>query len=105
MISFFDKFFNWKVDDDGPDLITLDEVLDTSEEFFNEAVFNELFEHLQEEVGGVIWEDLEIDHDCFSQIEEQTVSGFGESWKTLKTVEEQRHYLRLIVVQCIEKLT
>ena len=102
MINFFKWIFG-KGEDEGSEMITLDEVLTTSQEFFTDVAFDDLREYFKGEVEGVLCEDLEIDHDCLTDIEEQTISGFNESWKVLETIEEQRHYLRLTVVQCVEK--
>ena len=102
MINFFKWMFG-KGKDEGPEMITLDEVLTTSQEFFTDVEVDDLCEYFKQEVEGVIWKDLEIDHDCLLEIKEQTVAGFGRAWKKLETIEEQRHYLRLTVVQCIEK--
>ena len=102
MINFFKWIFG-KGEDEGSEMITLDEVLTTSQEFFTDVAFDDLREYFKGEVEGVLCEDLEIDHDCLTDIEEQTISGFNESWKVLETIEEQRHYLRLTVIQCVEK--
>ena len=102
MISFFNRKSEQGKGDEI-EMITIDDVLSTSELFFNDIDFNEIFDCYKEDLGGVNWEDLGISQVSLLQIEEDTISGFSESWEVLETIEDQRHYLRLIVVQCVEK--
>jgi hypothetical protein len=104
MINFFKKFLDWKSDDDGPGVITLNEVLTTTREFFNDLDHDILFGYFKEEICAVNFEDLEINQVFLSEIEKETVTGFGESWNSLETIKDQRHYLRFTVVQCVEKI-
>ena len=102
MISFFNRKSEQGKGDEI-EMITIDDVLSTSELFFNDIDFNEIFDCYKEDLGGVNWEDLGISQVSLLEIEEDTISGFSESWEVLETIEDQRHYLRLIVVQCVEK--
>ena len=50
MINFFKWIFG-KGEDEGPEMITLDEVLTTSQEFFTDVAFDDLREYFKGRVG------------------------------------------------------